>query len=55
MGVTSTGRHSEDARSQPVPSVDLCPILQEDVSDGEVTEPGSRRETQGLEYVQLQI
>lgn len=40
--VAPTGRHGQDTGAQPVASVDLGSVLQEDVRDIEVAEPGQK-------------
>lgn len=42
MSVSPTGCHSQDTRTEPVPSVNFCPILQQDVGNSQVTKPGWR-------------
>lgn len=42
MSVSPTGSHGQDTRTEPVPSIDFGPILQQDVGDSKVTKPGWR-------------
>lgn len=39
MDVSPTGCHGEDTRTQSVPPINFCAVLQQDVGDGQVTEP----------------
>ncbi|TNN43988.1 hypothetical protein EYF80_045816 [Liparis tanakae] len=43
MSVAPSGRHREDARTQTAASINLCPVLQQDVSNRQVTKPRVHR------------
>lgn len=50
VGVSSAGRHGQNAGPHPVAAVDLRPILQEDVGNGQVTKPGEETERSKAGY-----
>lgn len=42
MSVSPSSRHGQHARPEPVAAVDVCSILQQDVSNSQVTKPGTQ-------------
>lgn len=52
VSVSATGRHSQDARAQPVPAIHFSSILQEDVGNCQMTEPGRRNESRDNEQME---
>lgn len=47
--VSSSGRHGQNAGPQPVPAINVGSVLQQDVSDARVTEPGTRHRWRRLD------
>lgn len=43
MRVSPTSGHHEDTRTQSVPSINICTVLQEDVCNSQVTKPCGRQ------------
>lgn len=44
MSVSSSSRHGENTCPEPVASINVCSILQQDVSNSQVTEPETQRD-----------